>query len=158
MSKSINITLYENYIRIYLVEKGINNVKNICPHCYKIVFLKLIKHKAKDMKNLKKITFLFVVCFLVACQNKKQQKPNIIYILADDLGYGDLGCYGQKIIHTPHIDRMASEGMRFSQHYAGCTVSAPSRCSLLTGLHTGHSYIRGNKEILPEGQEPLPEG
>lgn len=110
------------------------------------------------MKNLRKITFLFLVFFLVACQNKKQQKPNIIYILADDLGYGDLGCYGQKIIHTPHIDRMASEGMRFSQHYAGCTVSAPSRCSLLTGLHTGHSYIRGNKEVLPEGQEPLPEG
>lgn len=108
------------------------------------------------MKNLKKILFFVAVFFLVACQNKKQQKPNVIYILADDLGYGDLGCYGQKIIQTPNIDRLASEGMRFTQHYAGCTVSAPSRCSLLTGLHTGHSYIRGNKEILPEGQEPLP--
>jgi arylsulfatase A-like enzyme len=110
------------------------------------------------MKILKKIILFFAVVFFVACQNKKQQKPNVIYILADDLGYGDLGCYGQKIIYTPNLDRMAEEGMRFTQHYSGCTVSAPSRCSLLTGLHTGHSYIRGNKEILPEGQEPLPEG
>lgn len=81
--------------------------------------------------------------------------PNIIYILADDLGYGDLGCYGQKLIKTPHIDRMAQEGMLFTQHYAGCTVSAPSRGALMTGLHTGHAHIRGNKEIAPEGQEPL---
>ena len=71
-------------------------------------------------------------------------KPNIIYILADDLGYGDLGCYGQKIIKTPNLDRMASQGLIFKQHYAGSTVCAPSRCVLLTGKHTGHSYIRGN--------------
>ena len=64
---------------------------------------------------------------------------NVIYILADDLGYGDIGCYGQQKIKTPNIDRMAQEGMLFTQHYAGCTVSAPSRCSLMTGLHTGHS-------------------
>lgn len=86
----------------------------------------------------------------------KAQKPNIIYILADDLGYGDVGCYGQKIIKTPNIDKLASEGMLFTQHYAGCTVSAPSRSSLITGLHTGHTFIRGNKEVEPEGQYPLP--
>lgn len=80
---------------------------------------------------------------------------NVIYILADDLGYGDIGCYGQQKIKTPNIDRMAQEGMLFTQHYAGCTVSAPSRCSLMTGLHTGHSQIRGNMEIKPEGQQPM---
>ncbi|HRX78153.1 MAG TPA: arylsulfatase [Pirellulaceae bacterium] len=71
-------------------------------------------------------------------------RPNIIYILADDLGYGDLGCYGQKTLATPNLDRMATEGMRFTQHYAGSTVCAPSRCVLLTGLHTGHCRVRGN--------------
>lgn len=85
-------------------------------------------------------------------------RPNIIYVLADDLGYGDLGCYGQKAIQTPNIDRMAAEGMRFSRHYAGSTVCAPSRCCLMTGLHTGHSYVRGNREAKPLGQLPLPEG
>jgi len=88
--------------------------------------------------------------------NPAPEKPNIIYILADDLGYGDLGCYGQTKIHTPHIDRIAGEGIRFTQHYAGCTVSAPSRSSLVTGLHTGHTPIRGNKEHQPEGQHPQP--
>jgi arylsulfatase A-like enzyme len=71
-------------------------------------------------------------------------RPNIIFILADDLGYGDLGCYGQKTIQTPNIDRMATEGMRFTDHYAGSTVCAPSRCCLMTGLHTGHALVRGN--------------
>ena len=71
---------------------------------------------------------------------------NIIYIMCDDMGYGDLGCYGQKYISTPCIDRMAEEGMRFTQAYAGCPVSAPSRCSFMTGQHTGHAKIRGNKE------------
>jgi len=70
--------------------------------------------------------------------------PNIVLILADDLGYGDLSCYGQSTLETPHLDRMAAEGMRFTQHYAGSTVCAPSRCALLTGLHTGHCRIRGN--------------
>ncbi len=71
-------------------------------------------------------------------------KPNIVFILADDMGYGDAVCYGQKTLATPNIDRMASEGMRFTRHYAGCTVCAPSRCVLLTGLHTGHCRVRGN--------------
>lgn len=71
-------------------------------------------------------------------------KPNIIFIMADDLGYGDLGCYGQKLIQTPRLDRMAREGMRFTQFYAGCTVCAPSRSVLMTGQHMGHTYVRGN--------------
>jgi len=83
-------------------------------------------------------------------------KPNLIYIMADDLGYGDLGCYGQKRIKTPALDRMAAEGLRFTDHYAGSTVCAPSRCSLMTGLHTGHAYVRGNHETKPMGQLPLP--
>ena len=99
-----------------------------------------------------------LIPLLIGCNEHKamQQLPvNVIYILADDLGYGDIGCYGQKIIKTPNIDRLAAEGMIFTQHYAGCTVSAPSRASLMTGLHTGHTQIRGNKEIVPEGQEPM---
>lgn len=73
--------------------------------------------------------------------------PNIIFILADDLGYGDLGCYGQQRIRTPRLDQMAAEGMRFTNFYAGSTVCAPSRCVLMTGLHTGHCYIRGNAKM-----------
>jgi arylsulfatase A-like enzyme len=78
---------------------------------------------------------------------KKAGKPNIIFILADDLGYGDLGCYGQKQIRTPHLDRLAGEGIRFTQCYAGSTVCAPSRAVLMTGLHSGHARIRGNAKI-----------
>jgi arylsulfatase A-like enzyme len=74
----------------------------------------------------------------------KKDRPNIIFILADDLGYGDPGCYGQKTIQTPNIDKMAAEGMRFTDHYAGSTVCAPSRCCLMTGLHSGHAWVRGN--------------
>ena len=73
-----------------------------------------------------------------------RQKPNILFILADDLGYGDIGCYGQERIRTPNIDRMAADGIRFTQAYSGSTVCAPSRCSLLTGKHTGHATVRGN--------------
>ncbi|MFT4033588.1 MAG: arylsulfatase [Siphonobacter sp.] len=84
-----------------------------------------------------------------------QKKPNIVFILADDLGYGDVGFNGQKRIKTPNIDRLAREGMQFTQFYAGSSVCAPSRSALLSGLHTGHTYIRGNKEAEPEGQQPL---
>jgi len=77
----------------------------------------------------------------------QKQKPNIIFIMADDLGYGDLGCYGQQRIQTPNLDKMAAEGMRYTQAYAGSTVCAPSRCVLMTGLHTGHCLIRGNARI-----------
>src|ERR687883_684563 len=72
------------------------------------------------------------------------RRPNIVFILADDLGYGDLGCYGQQRIRTPRLDLLAAEGMRFTQFYAGSTVCAPSRCALMTGLHTGHCRVRGN--------------
>jgi arylsulfatase A-like enzyme len=78
-------------------------------------------------------------------QAQKRTKPNIIFILADDLGYGDLGCYGQQMIRTPRIDAMCRESLKFTQAYAGCTVCAPSRCTLMTGMHTGHAYIRGNR-------------
>ena len=87
--------------------------------------------------------------------SKRKDKPNIIFIMADDLGYGDLGCYGQKRIKTPHIDKMAAEGILFTDHYAGHTVCAPSRCVLMTGLHTGHCLVRNNKETKPMGQMPL---
>lgn len=86
------------------------------------------------------------------------QKPmNVIYILADDLGYGDLSCLGQTKFSTPNIDKLAAEGMLFTQHYSGCAVSAPSRSCLMTGQHTGHTYIRDNSKVEnKEGQEPLP--
>lgn len=106
-------------------------------------------------------------------KTKPKQKPNIIYILADDLGYGDLGCYGQEIIETPNIDALAANGMKFTQHYAGAPVCAPSRCVLLTGKHMGNAYIRGNdpwsergdvknyaaveKDLTLEGQRPIPD-
>ena len=88
----------------------------------------------------------------LACQSRPTRKPNIIYILADDLGYGDLGCYGQKEIKTPNLDRMAAQGRRFTDHYSGSTVCAPSRCCLMTGYHTGHARIRGNGggPLMPE--------
>jgi len=83
----------------------------------------------------------------------KSLKPNVIFILCDDMGYGDLGCYGQKYIHTPNIDSLAHHGLRFTQAYAGSPVSAPSRASLMTGQHTGHCEVRGNKEYWPKSQK-----
>ncbi|MCK6497103.1 arylsulfatase [bacterium] len=85
--------------------------------------------------------------FLHAGESPRATKPNIVLILADDLGYGDLGCYGQKMIPTPCLDRMAGEGLRFTSCYAGSTVCAPSRCCLMTGVHTGHARIRGNDRV-----------
>ena len=84
---------------------------------------------------------------------KKSDKPNIVFILCDDMGYGDLGCYGQKYIETPNIDRMASEGMRFTQAYSGSPVSARSRACIMTGQHTGHGEVRGNKEYWRDSGE-----
>lgn len=109
-----------------------------------------------------KYNFHFLLLFLVSqltlsCTvHVEDKKPNIIYILMDDMGYGDAGCYGQEKFETPHIDKMATDGIRFTQHYSGSTVCAPSRSSLLTGQHTGHTPIRGNKEVKPEGQAPMP--
>lgn len=86
---------------------------------------------------------------------KKATQPNIVFILADDLGYGDIGINGQRYIQTPHIDQLARSGMQFTQFYAGATVCAPSRAALMSGHHTGHAFIRGNKGVEPEGQYPL---
>ncbi|HJZ81346.1 MAG TPA: arylsulfatase, partial [Pyrinomonadaceae bacterium] len=92
---------------------------------------------------------LFGTIFSPNFTQAAERRPNIILILADDLGYGDLGCYGQKMIETPNLDRMASEGLRFTNFYAGSTVCAPSRASLMTGVHQGHAYIRGNSTLVP---------
>ncbi len=92
---------------------------------------------------------------LSGCNAPEPPKPNIILIVADDLGYGDIACYGQKLIETPNIDRMASQGMLFTRHYSGTAVSAPSRSSLMTGMHTGNTPVRDNVEFHPEGQQPL---
>ena len=133
--------------------------------------MRFTKYLSKKNNSLpyRKILIFFVVFFvLIHISSSKispitdnhteniSSKPNIIYILADDLGYGDLSNLGQKHFKTPNIDKLAKEGMLFTQHYAGSSVCAPSRSSLLTGLHTGNTFIRGNKEVRPEGQFPLP--
>ncbi|HED65357.1 MAG TPA: hypothetical protein ENJ09_07365 [Planctomycetes bacterium] len=103
-------------------------------------------------------SLLAVVALLAAslpAAAQEDRPPNIIYILADDLGWGELGCYGQKKIRTPNLDRMASEGMRFTRHYAGAPVCAPARCVLLSGHELARAEIRGNKEVQPEGQWPI---
>jgi arylsulfatase A len=109
--------------------------------------------------------WLAIVClaipFLTAnVAQGAEARPNVVFIVADDLGYGDLGCYGQKKFRTPNLDRLAGEGMRFTQHYSGHNVCAPARCVLMTGLHPGHGYIRENRGGLAgqEGQEPVLEG
>jgi arylsulfatase A-like enzyme len=135
-----------------------------------------LKKNAKPMKLLYGIVLLAGLFCVSSCRSPKGEDPtpNIIFILADDLGYGDLGCYGQELIETPHLDELASKGMRFTQHYSGSPVCAPSRCVLLTGKHSGHAYIRGNDEwgergevwdyramiadSTLEGQRPLPAG
>ena len=94
------------------------------------------------MRNTRFLQFLFAI--FCANAGLAAEKPNIIFILADDLGYADVGCYGQRLIQTPNIDKLAKEGTRFTQCYAGSTVCAPSRCALMTGYHTGHARIRGN--------------
>ena len=107
---------------------------------------------------------LFAALVLALGANAQKPKPNIIYIYADDLGYGELGSYGQTKIKTPNLDKLAAEGMRFTQHYSSAPVCAPSRCMLMTGKHGGHSYIRGNYEMggftdsTEGGQMPLHEG
>ncbi len=103
------------------------------------------------MKNYRR-QLLFAVLFLLANNLLfGQQKPNIVFILTDDMGYGDVGCYGQKTLKTPNIDRMAEEGIRFTNHYAGSSVCAPSRGSLMTGRDPGHCRVRGNYETGPHG-------
>jgi arylsulfatase A len=112
---------------------------------------------------MNKIWKILLVC-LTTSLAIAQQKPNVIYIYADDMGYGELGSYGQQKIKTPNLDKIAKEGIKFTQHYTGAPVCAPARCILMTGKHSGHSYIRGNYELgrfedeNEGGQMPLPEG
>ncbi|MCA9094503.1 MAG: sulfatase-like hydrolase/transferase, partial [Planctomycetaceae bacterium] len=87
---------------------------------------------------------------------EESRPPNIVFILADDLGYGDLGCFGSTKIRTTNIDGLAAEGMRLTRHYSGNAVCAPSRCVLMTGLHPGHAFIRNNRSVGEEGQYPIP--
>jgi arylsulfatase A len=102
-----------------------------------------------------KIKNLFLLLFL-SFSLFAGRNPNVILILADDLGYNELGSYGQKKIRTPYLDQLAKAGMRFTRNYSGSAVCAPSRCVLMTGKHPGHAYIRNNGEIKPEGQRPIP--
>jgi arylsulfatase A-like enzyme len=118
------------------------------------VFLSFFNTLVPPTFSLKKIT-LIIICLGVffISPTRAHQKPNIIIVLADDLGYGDLGCYGQKLIQTPNLDRMATEGCRFTNFYSGSTVCAPSRYALMTGKDMGHAYIRGNKETPLRGSD-----
>jgi arylsulfatase len=113
------------------------------------------------------LTFCAALVALAAISvHAADRPPNIILIIADDLGYGDLGCDGQRIMRTPNVDKLAAEGVRFTQFYAGSPVCAPCRCTLMTGKHTGHAFVRNNKELGPKfakeydtpfpGQAPLP--
>jgi len=102
--------------------------------------------------------FLFTLVTFISTSTIAQTKqPNIIFLLADDLGYGDIGCYGQQKIETPNINQLAKEGIRSTQFYSASPVCAPARTSFMTGLHTGHTPVRGNKGFSPEGQTPLPD-
>ncbi len=121
------------------------------------------RHISSACKNkivMRKTAFLLsvIILLLPACQNQQKDaaplRPNIVYILADDLGYGDLSSYGQQLFSTPHIDKLAENGLKFTQHYSGSTVCAPSRSSLLTGQHTGHTFIRGNKKSPTRKKPP----
>lgn len=113
----------------------------------------------KPMRNRDMIKrSIFFVAALAAMTCHAETKPNVIYILADDLGYGEVGYNGQEKIQTPELDAMAAKGMRFTDHYCGNAVCAPSRASLMTGKHPGHAYIRANSPGYPGGQTPLPEG
>jgi len=115
--------------------------------------------KQKSFKITPALFAITAPFFYISCAPKLEEsyKPNIIYILADDMGYNDLGCYGAPRIQTPNIDQMAAEGIRFTNHYAGTSVCAPSRSALMTGQHTGHTPVRGNLQWEPYGQYPLPE-
>ena len=103
-------------------------------------------------KNLSRLSAAMLpVAALTGCADKLPQKPNIVFLLFDDMGYGDLGCYGQELIETPNIDALAQQGIIFTDMYSSAPISAPSRCSIITGKHAGHSQIRANEEAVPRG-------
>ena len=110
----------------------------------------------------KSILLGFVSLTLCLCPTLRpalaaDRKPNVVLIVADDLGYRELGCFGQKLIRTPNLDRLAEQGVRLVQHYSGNAVCAPSRCVLMTGKHPGHAWVRNNRAMKPEGQQPIPD-
>lgn len=105
---------------------------------------------------MSRLFFLFLLLPFSLTSRAAVERPNIVFIMADDLGFSELGSYGQTKIRTPRIDGLALEGMRFTQNYSGNAVCAPSRCVLMTGKHPGHAYVRNNSEVKPEGQRPLP--
>lgn len=110
--------------------------------------------------RLLRLTVLFAILGMPLKGIPAAERPNVVFIMADDLGFGELGCYGQKKIRTPNIDQLATEGLRFTQNYSGAPVCAPARCVLMTGKHLGHAFIRGNRQANPkggpEGQWPIP--
>ena len=108
------------------------------------------------LKSWRLAKLALALVFVGGLAKAEAAKPNIIFIMADDLGYAELGSYGQKKIKTPHLDRLAKQGMRFTRNYSGNAVCAPSRCVLMTGKHPGHAFVRNNGEIKPEGQRPIP--
>src|SRR6516164_764636 len=118
--------------------------------------------KLTFMKDLDRAVVLVLLVAIAAATfgAEPSRKPNIIFVLADDLGYGDIGPFGQKIIRTPTLDQLAREGMKFTQHYSGSPVCAPARCVLLTGRHPGHAFVRDNEEVGTWysflGQLPIP--
>ncbi|MCA9215822.1 MAG: arylsulfatase [Planctomycetales bacterium] len=108
-------------------------------------------------KQILAATAFFFLCHApLFAQEQQKSSPNVVLIVADDLGYRELGCFGQKLIKTPNLDQLAKEGMRFTHHYSGNAVCAPSRCVLMTGKHPGHAWVRNNSEMKPEGQQPIP--
>lgn len=111
------------------------------------------------MQSFVRLVGVFFLCLtaIAPLATGAQRKPNVVFILADDLGYRELGSFGQKLIRTPHLDALAAAGMRLTQHYCGNAVCAPSRCVLMTAKHPGHAIIRSNKSTPPEGQEPIPD-
>lgn len=111
--------------------------------------------KLRHLQCLISCGFLLLLAIPVLADSPSKS-PNFIFVLSDDIAQGDLGCYGQKLIKTPRLDQMAAEGTRYLQAYCGTSVCAPSRSSFFTGLHTGHCPVRGNYEVPPEGQLPLP--
>lgn len=119
------------------------------------MFLRMMSHRT--CKLLLNFSLVLLVGNLAFAERPVLQKPNLIFVLSDDVAQGDLGCYGQQLIQTPRLDELAAEGTRYTQAYCGTSVCAPSRSSFFTGLHCGHCPIRGNYEVPPEGQLPLPD-